>query len=184
MYRFGIDIDDTITNTTEKILEYAKKLNLLDKASGVDLVNFKQERLEEYRGFLEKYIDEVLDSCTVKENAVYVINNLKSQGNKIYIITARNDCYSKNTIDITTKFLERNNILYDDIIFNQESKKEICEKKKIDYMIDDNISIYNSLVGTKTKPILFEKDLTKNLDVVKVNNWLDVMNLIGGDNSE
>ena len=181
MYRIGIDIDDTITNTTEKILEYAKKLDLFDNVSNVDLVNFDDSNLEKYREFLEKYIDKVLDSCTLKENASYVINSLKSEGNKIYIITARSNNFSKNVKDITTKFLERNNIPYDEIFFNNETKKEICEKKKIDYMIDDNIRVYNSLIGTKTKPILFSKELTKDMEADKVDNWLDIIDLFRGD---
>ena len=45
-------------------------------------------------------------------------------------------------------------------------------------MIDDNINVYSSLVETSTKPILFGKDLNKEFDCERVNDWEEVLEII------
>lgn len=174
--RIGIDIDDTITNTTTKLNEYFEKFGF-DKKND-DFCNYSDEQLETYRELLEKYIDLVLDECIVKDKCVNVIDELKSKGNEIYIITARSNRYSKNVYEITVNYLRRNNIKFDKIFFGFENKKDICLSNKIDYMIDDNINVYSSLVETSTKPILFGKDLNKEFDCERVNDWEEVLEII------
>ncbi len=174
--RIGIDIDDTITNTSLKMLEYMDKLGI--EQNGDDYCNYTVEDLDKYKDLLRKYIEPVLSTCTLKRDCVKVINKLKEMGNSIYIITARSNRYSDNIYDITKKYLEDYKISYDELFFGYEDKKDICIEQKIDYMIDDNIDVYNSLVGTNTKPILFGKEATKSYDCIRVNNWDEILDLI------
>ena len=176
--RIGIDIDDTITDTSKIINEYSRKIGKSNMIGNIDFVNLKNESLDDYKSFLKKYIDEVLDNCPIKDGSIEVINKLKQSGNQIYLITARSNRYSKNIYDITVNYLKRNNIVYDELFFDYEDKYDICQRLNLDYMIDDNIEVYNSLLGTRVKPILFEKDCTKDLDLLKVNNWNDILNII------
>lgn len=173
--KIGIDIDDTITNTTEKISEYMEKLGISTKD---DFCNYTDKELENYNELLVKYMELVLSTCTLKDNCVKVINNLKKKGHKIYIITARTNKFSKNIYNITKCFLDSNNILYDELLFGYEDKRDICIEKELDYMIDDNINVYNSLLDTKVRPVLFSKKQNKEFDCIRVNDWLEIEQLI------
>lgn len=172
--RIGIDIDDTITNTTSKMFEYMQKLNI--EKTG-DFCNYTNEEFERYRSLMVEYIEPVLSSCTLKDECVEVIRKLKDMGHKIYIITARSNRFSKNIYDITLNYLKENNILFDKFFFDYENKKDICIEQKIDYMIDDNINVYNSLVGTSTKPLLFTKEANMKYSCERVNDWNEVLEL-------
>ena len=172
--RIGIDIDDTITNTTEKMMEYIKKSGM-DSDPSEDYCNYTTEQLDNYRKLLEKYIEPVLSSVTLKDGCVSAINKLKEEGNTIYIITARNNRYSNNIYDLTVDYLNKNGIIYDKLLFGYENKRDICIEEKIDYMIDDNISVYDSLADTSTKPILFGKGDNKRK---RVDSWTDMLSFL------
>ena len=45
-------------------------------------------------------------------------------------------------------------------------------------MIDDNINVYNSLLDTKVRPVLFSKKQNKEFDCIRVNDWLEIEQLI------
>lgn len=171
--RIGIDIDDTITNTSEMMMKYITKSGIAIDTKE-DYCNFKVEQLDKYRDLIEEYIEPVLSSVSVKKDCVSVINKLKEEGNTIYIITARSNRYSNNIYNITVDYLNKNGIIYDELLFGYENKKDICLKEKIDYMIDDNINVYDSLVETSTKPILFDKGDNR----VRVNSWSEVLDIL------
>lgn len=171
--RIGIDIDDTITNTTEMMMKYINKSGIAIDSSE-DYCNFKVEQLDKYRDLLEKYIEPVLTNVSVKKDCVSVISKLKEEGNTIYIITARSNRYSDNIYNITVDYLNKNNIIYDKLLFGYENKRDVCLKEKIDYMIDDNINVYDSLVGTSTKPILFSKGNNR----FRVDSWSEILDVL------
>lgn len=172
--KIGIDIDDTITNTTEKIMEYVTNSGM-DIDLGEDFCNYTYEQLDNYKKLIEKYIEPIFSSVSLKDDCVSVINKMKNDGNLIYIITARSNRYSNNVYDLTVEYLSKNGIIYDKLLFGYENKKDICIVEKIDYMIDDNISVYDSLVDTHTKPILFGKNNGKRKNVDSWNNVLSVL---------
>ena len=99
----GIDIDNTITEVQNKLnkaaYDYAIKLGknienadnpLEDIKNNKDTYKKKfQFSYDELKYFLKNIQEEITNKATPRENAVEVINRLKKEGHKIYIITAR-----------------------------------------------------------------------------------------------
>ena len=123
----GIDIDDTITNSTEVIREYVIKYDT-EYSNSKELVNNLDKIVRGFKGsnIIERFfIDhclEMMGKVKVKEHASEVINNLRKNGNKVFIITARSDKYYGDTTKYIQDYLGKNNIDYDVIIHSQVHK--------------------------------------------------------------
>ena len=94
--RIGIDVDNTITDTLPVMKEYCKKYNeeVVKRNLPINEKGFAASNLydwtdEERQDFFDNILLEVFSKVTTKENATNVINELKKEGNDIYIITAR-----------------------------------------------------------------------------------------------
>ena len=173
--RIGIDIDDTICNTSElvhkKIEEYAKKL----KINPLEIMN------DEYlkQDFFNKYLDDIYTRVEVKKGAVEVLKSLKSKGHKIYIITARNNNTSKKVKDvetITREWFDRNGIVIDEMIIDAygDGKASACKKHLIDIMIEDNPYNYKKIISTGTKCLLFDDRGRYDLGKDYVTTWKEI----------
>ena len=173
--RIGVDLDDTICRTSEivheKIEEYAKELGL----NPLDIMNDEYLKQE----FFNRYLKEVYTNVEVKKGVVDALRRLRNKGNKIYIITARNNSSSKKIKDvekITKEWLDRNGIVVDDIIISAygDTKASACKKHLIDLMIDDNPYNYKKVIGTGTKCLLFDDRGRYDLEDNYVTTWQEI----------
>lgn len=178
----GIDIDDTIVNTYERLLQlicmrYDMNFN--------ELVSKKLPYKEIYKG-LENFDNIKKDlfpimakSVTLKENVVEIITKLKNEGNKIIFITARNfDDYS-NPYDITYNYLERYSIPYDKLFINVKNKGEKCLEEGIDLFIDDNMRNCKDVIEVGVKTFQFDAIFTSDVEgATRVYSWNEVYDLI------
>ena len=114
--KIGIDLDDTICRTTEKVHnlleEYAKKGN----KSPIEIMNDELEK----EAFFKNYLEEIYKTVEIKRNVESVLRRLKNKGNKLYIITARSPLSStgQDIQKITNDWLEKNHILMDGLLMN------------------------------------------------------------------
>lgn len=173
--KIGIDLDDTICNTTEIVQEYLKKYSKNQKINSLDIMN--DEDLKQT--FFTKYLKEIYENAIIKPNASEVIKRIRNRGNKIYIITARRNDYVptvSNVIEIIKEWLQKNNIEVDGIIISShgERKAQMCEENNIDLMIDDNPYNYKKITELGKKCILFDDKERYDLKDNYVTNWLDV----------
>jgi len=141
----GIDIDGVLTNYEREQLDYGTKISIdegwkididLSKYHEKDMFNWNEEQANK---FWERYIIKYFSETPVRTFAPEVIEKLKQEGHKIYLITARNGYgippeYYGREQQITKEWLEKNNIKYDKLIFEKE-KLEPCLKNDIDVMI-------------------------------------------------
>ena len=183
--RIGIDIDDTITYSSDTFLEYAKKYNkekkidfeINDNTLDVKLsYGWNDKNLKE---FLSKYLTTVLENTDPKEDAIEIINRLKRDGNQIYFITARG--YKEidgDMYEVTKKWLDKHKFKYDQLIINCKVKLEECIKNKIDVFIDDSYSHCKSIKEELNIPVyLFKTRYNIDIDdksIKKVNNWFEI----------
>lgn len=174
----GIDMDNTICSTSEKILEYQEKFIKQEKINSDILW---EDALYKTK-FLNIYLERIYNEAKLKECAREVINNLKKQKNKIYIITARTGNYVSDIYKITNNYLLRNEIVADGIFINGKDKVDICINNNIDIMIEDSRYNYDRLIDNNIRTILFD-EYSKNPDVIdRVLNWSDISNKIKIDN--
>lgn len=158
--KIGIDIDDTLVDTSESFNNVVKKYNLDFKKS------FKEDWTEEEKNFIfSNYLKEILLNAKIKEGSIEVINYLLSKGNDIVIITARGNRHCKNIEKLTEKQIKKH-INIEKFYFNQDKKSDLAKQMNLDLMIDDSIFVYNNMKQEKFDCILFGD---------KINNWHDVL---------
>ena len=183
----GIDIDDTINNLSDILLEYGKKYNK-EKAINYEIqkenYDFKQAfgwTQEQEDDFKAKYIATCLDKAKIKNGAREYIHKLKEEGNKIYIITARTPRETvKNVKEISEKWLEEKGIELDKLEIGCEEKVEKCREHKIDVFIDDNTIHCNSVKESLGIPvILFDSIYNQDENrLTRVHSWEEAYKII------
>ncbi len=170
----GVDMDNTICSTSEKILEYEKEFLLekhIDSTKLWEDTNLKEEFLNKY---LEKVYAEALPKSYVKDT----LDKLKQKGNKIYIITARSERYVDDIYDVIKNYLQKNNLVVDEIFINGKDKVDVCLKEKINLMIEDSRYNYDKLVNNGIHTILFDEN-NNNLDIDnRVSSWQEIISKI------
>lgn len=137
----GIDIDDTITNTSKVVNKYLRQ-------EYPEYDNRKLLSKKEYQKFLKKHIRQMRDEYELKDGVKTAWEYFKENHFKIIIITARNNKYDRNNIKNTKAFLKKNGLFYDKIYFRQIKKGRKAYKEHVDLFIDDkervldNVALY------------------------------------------
>lgn len=173
--KIGIDIDDTICRTTEKVNELMEVFSKEENIEPLMIMNYEDIKEK----FFDKYLEEIYSTVVVKRNAKDVLRRLKSKGNELYIITARsNEFFSKkvDVLKITSEWLKKNDIKVDGIFTDcyGEEKARICRENDIDIIIDDDPYNYKMISSSGCKCLLFDDREKYNLDDDYVTNWLEV----------
>lgn len=184
--RIGIDIDDVIVDLSKFSIGYSYKYehlfcdnheitnNLKDLVRG-NLIN------ESMKKFVKTYSSEVWKNVEVKQNAIRVLNRLKSKGNQLIIITSRNNNMNSEAEKITYEYFKKNEIPYDKMLFGTHDKKQTCLDEKVKIFIDDSVdSCDDILSNTNITVYLFDSIINKNLkcDAKRVHNWLELEEII------
>lgn len=173
--RIGIDIDDTICRTTEKVNEL---MVVFAKEEGIEpLMIMNYEDIKDK--FFDKYLDDIYSTVVVKRNAREVMKRLRSKGNQLFIITARSNTVSREITDVeklTVDWLDANDIEVDGIFINAygENKARICKEQKIDIIIDDDPYNYKMISSNGCHCLLYDDREKYNLRDDYVTNWLEV----------
>ncbi len=163
--KIGIDFDDTIASTSEKVLEYLNKYGV------------KQfQNFEDKKKFYNKYIDDITKEIELIPHVKEVLDNL-SENHELYIITARSNYYSNNLKKLTLEFINKNNLPIKEIYFDcfEQGKAYKCKELNIDLFIDDNINNCLEVKKLNIDVILFNNkyDSLKSFD-----NWIDILKYI------
>lgn len=183
MARIGIDIDNTITDSSIIVSKYA---HLYDNNYNNKIVNDLDNILRgffntnEVERFFKDYALDIGNEIMVKPYSVEVINKLKEEGHEIIIITARSDEYYGNVYNFCKEYLEKNNIKFDKLIVDKVYKVDTCVEEKIDIMIDDGVDTCDEINLVGIKAFLFTSDLNQDKDTLspRVNSWKEAYNKI------
>ncbi|MCI8460050.1 MAG: hypothetical protein HFE81_01505 [Bacilli bacterium] len=173
--RIGIDLDDTICQTTEIVQNRLKRYATEEKMNPLDIIN--DDFLK--HSFFSIYLEDIYLNVDVKKDAINVLKRLRSRGNEIYVVTARRSDYVPSVTDvikITERWLNENNIEVDGIITAAygETKADVCKRYNIDIMIDDDPYNYKKIVSSGTKCLLFDDKERYDLKNNYVTSWLEI----------
>ena len=173
--RIGVNIDDTICRTTEKVQEYLEKHSQKLGINPLDIMN--DEILKEE--FFNAYQDEIYQNTEIKRNAAEVLKRLRSKGNEIYVITSRRTSPKENAksiFDITEEWLKNHDIEVDAIISSAygETRADVCKKYNIDLMIEDDPYNYKKIISSGKKCVLFDDREKLLLKDDYVSNWIEL----------
>lgn len=187
----GIDIDNVISNFDEALVEeYLKHDNDL---RGTGIVNKNLHMTEgmfdwtekEEREFYLANIERIVKTLDVKDGAKEYIDKLKQDGHNIFIITGRDNGEYANPVEMTQKWLNKNKIYYDKLIFtnayknDKHGKTEKCFENNIDIMIDDSVHICKDCMENNITTLLMDRVFTrKEKGMKRVKNWKEIYEFI------
>ena len=178
----GIDIDDTISNTYEYLFPYAQKYTIEELEKEIKDVNrdhmyatnFHNWTKEQEKEFFIKYYKKIIEQVKPKLYAVNVINKLKDEGHKIYLITARFQMDNFDVESETKKWLKNNNIKYDKFIMNAQDKVSVAKQNYIDIFIDDAIKNCDDMAEAGIKTFIMDSIINSNYQndkLTRVYSW-------------
>lgn len=185
--RIGIDIDGVITDIETFVKDYGAKF-CVDEGIEINIsygnydeaksLNLTQEQTDKFWNTYMKYYS---TKYNPREFASDVIKKLKSEGNEIYIITARNEYglvgedYGRMR-DFVNDWLKENGIEYDRIIYTENSKLPYCVGNYIDIMIEDsprNIEEVSTKIPVLCMNCGYNRDV-EGENITRVYSWYDV----------
>ena len=156
--KIGIDVDGVLTDLESYQLKYGKKYfkNVKDiNESGYDICDIFHCDKEKASSFWAKYIWSYCLNEPIRDGAKELIDKLRTDGDKIYIITGRahtteDNARGKLFRKMLIYWLKKNDIKYDDIYYclednSSKEKYEVCKKLGIDIMIEDKVENINSI---------------------------------------
>ncbi len=179
----GIDIDDTITETSEFLMPYVAEYFSIDidylKKNNICYNNLPKEYREKEVEFGKSTFGKVLLDVKLKPNAKKTIDKLKEEGHKIVIITARDKTIYDDPFGFTAKQLEKLGIKYDKLVCSFD-KRQTCIDEKIEFFVDDCIENLNKVEHSVGKVLLFNSktNMGEENHFTRVNSWEEIYQYI------
>ena len=193
----GIDIDDTLTDIRDELkdaaINYAKQLGknisnedryIENQNNGNDYQEKYGFNYEELKYFLRVIQEEITKNAKPREYVRETIKKLRENGNKIYIITARDVEFHDDPYKLSKDWLDNNNIEYDKIIVNAREKAKICKREGIDIFIDDQLANCMKVSNEGIKVIRITSYTEKHGHIINKANWKEIYEYIEAMNKE
>ena len=190
----GIDIDDTISETYEVLLPYSQKYSIEDlkKRPCVNLKEKSKDHFyiksingwshEECEKFWEKYYPEMMEKVNIKAFAAETINELREEGQKIFLISARWNMENFDNKEVTLRWLKNNDLTFDELILDTPDKLQFVKENNIDLFIDDSFKNCSNIANnTSTKVFLMNSKANEGFEdekVKRVYSWPEIKYLI------
>lgn len=175
----GFDIDDVIFDTSGAMR------NILGEIKDEELIAHK---LDVMRGdvsipavakFLKKYLIVAVKEGKAKPGAAEIIHNLRKNGCKVILITARGEKNFPGTVTANEKALKDAGIEYDKVVYNSADKVDACQENGVEIFVDDSPKNCTEVKYELGIPVIgFESEITREslreAGVPSVDNWQDL----------
>ena len=186
--RIGIDIDDTVANTEDVLLEAALRYDreVMGNKGMVDpdafLIEDRFAWVKDVKiDFLRYSVKNFFMDLELKKDAVEVINKLANDGHEIYFVTYRTDEIFGNAYEFCHEWLNKHNFYFDKLIVNRGDKGNVCREEKIDILIDDRIRNCEDAIENGTKAIVFASKYNSDTNITRIGSWKDIYDIITGE---
>ena len=182
----GIDMDDTICSTNERIIVEADKYDK-EVLGGTGIKDIKAYEFTEMMGwekemkgkFFADKLEYIMDNAEIKPSAKEVINRLHEEGNKIIIISFRKGKYIADPYNLTKNWLDRHGVHYDKIYVDTGAKVDECIENDVNLFIDDKESHCEDVSNAGVPVLLFTNEYNHAEQRFKrVDNWDQVYDYI------
>lgn len=178
----GIDMDDTICSTNERIIVEADKYDK-EVLGGTGVKNVKAYEFNDMLGwepemkgqFFKDRLEYIMGGAEIKDDAKRVINKLHDKGVRIVIISFRKAKYISDPYKLTKDWLDTEGVKYDKIYVDTGSKVDECLQEKVILFIDDKESHCEEVSEAGIDVLLFTNEYNKEENrFTRVNNWNEV----------
>lgn len=172
----GIDIDNTLTNTSIISNTLLKNSNLYN-----GVLDYHELSPSDARKFLTDCLLDIVWNVKIKEDALEVLKYWKRKGYKLIFITARGteDTSEKihiNSICLTSLYFIINKVGFDGLVFFQEDKSNACKKYNIDVFIDDKEKVLDEIKNEGIKTVRITNDEISNHKIA--HNWQEIKDYV------
>ena len=186
----GVDIDGVLTDFERYVIDYGIKISVeknwpikIDVSQYLDINVFDWDN-NQAEIFRDKYFVKYLTETPVRLFAPEIIKKLKEEGNRIYLITARDDDempeeHYGEIQSRTKEWLKKHNIIYDELIFKKE-KLQPCIENNIDVMIEDSPENIEKL-SKQIKVIKFDCRYNNDIEnkrIITAYSWYHIYKII------
>ncbi len=180
--KIGIDIDNVISNFNDTLLtEYLlhdkelRNSGIINKNADYIRKGMFDWNEDEETNFYKNNIERIAKKLGVIEGAKEYIDKLHDDGHIICIITGRDNREYTEPYNMTKKYLEDNNIYYDNLIltdtYDKHAKTKECLEHNIDIMIDDSVRICSDCIENGITTILMDTFYNKYSNIQRVKSW-------------
>lgn len=178
----GIDMDDTICSTNERIIVEADKYDK-EVLGGTGVKDVKAYEFNDMLGwepemkgqFFKDRLEYIMGGAEIKKDAKRVINKMHDKGAKIVIISFRKAKYISDPYKLTKDWLDTEGVKYDKIYVDTGSKVDECLEEKVTLFIDDKESHCEEVNAAGIDVLLFTNEYNKEENrFTRVNNWNEV----------
>ncbi len=180
--RIGIDIDNVISNFNDTLLnEYLlhdkelRNSGIINKNADYIRKGMFDWNEDEETNFYKSNIERIAKKLGVIEGAKEYIDKLHDDGHIIFIITGRDNGEYTEPYNMTKKWLEDNNVYYDNLIltdtYDKHAKTRQCLEYNIDIMIDDSVCICNDCIENEITTVLMDTPYNKYSNIQRVKSW-------------
>ena len=187
--KIGIDIDNVISNFNDVLLDefliHDKKLRntgIINKDVYITRGMFDWSK-GELNDFYYSNIERIAKNLNVIDEAPKYIKQLREKGYEIYIISGRNNGEYSDPYKMTSDWLDKYKIEYDELIltdaYNSLEKAKICKEKNISIMIDDSTRILLEVQNAGITALLMDTPYNREVDNLKrVHTWKEIYDFI------
>lgn len=182
----GIDIDDTICSTNEKIIFEADKYDK-EVLGGTGIKDINAYEFTEMMGwpqemkgqFFADRLEYIMDNALIKPGAVEYINKLHDEGYGIVFISFRKGKYIADPYKLSKDYLDRHKIKYDKLYVDTGSKVDECLENNVKLFIDDKESHCEEVSDAGIDVILFTNQYNHAENRFnRKDNWEEIYNYI------
>ncbi len=182
--RIGIDLDGVVIDSETSFRTY-EEIFAIENLNGDKIVDREEPKFqsrynwtkEQEDEFVNKYLLKAASESNLMSGFKAVYERLKAQGHEFVVITARGG-YFKEMKDDALRVINDNDIHFDKFYWHINDKLELCQKEKVDIMIDDDWRIIKRLSENGIKTLYFRdtnlKKMPENDYIKEVNNWGDI----------
>lgn len=192
--RIGVDIDNVLSNFNEILLnDYLNHDKSLRNSGIVNKDVYIRKMFDWPEEYEKEYYKNNIERLAsffepIKDCSKY-IKLLRKEGNKIYIISGRNNGEYSDPHNMTINWLKKYDIEYDELIltnaYNHQEKADICLKNNIDIMIDDSTNVCSKCIDNNIKSLLFNTEYNKKENrFERVNSWEEIYKYINNHEQE
>lgn len=179
----GIDIDDTISKTNDKLVEAAYKYDM-EHVKGKGFKNKKAYSFMEMFYWNVMDVDRFLETIRNSkfflevepfEDAAEFINKMYDESNKIIFITRRQNTFKVKYM--TKKWLKCHGFKYHKLVLGAKNKGEICDGEGVSFFIDNDIKNVLMAKDYNIDAVLMsDKYNVDENEVDKVKSWKEIYN--------
>lgn len=174
----GIDIDNVVSDFDGELKKEFLKEDKRKRNTGV--INSKLHIVsgqfdwskEEVDNFLNANMERIAQNLKPRRNARKVLEELRSEGHKIFLISHRVFPHYKNPKETTENWLKKWQIPYDKLIFSGKSDKtKESLENKIDIMLDDRADKCEIMANNGITCFVMKTKYMKKHKLKTVTSW-------------